>query len=107
MQFFTDPRIRLQHYSVHPTEITSVDFSCLILETETLDTICSWNPPGWYIVLMIYLHEGANSSTGLMLEDGQMNIGISFTPPQVMTLAGAEMTESCSHHTKRAQDDAI
>ena len=27
-----------------------------------------------------------------MLEDGQMNIGISYIPPQVMTLAGAELT---------------
>ena len=52
------------------------------------------SPPGWYAGFDdLSSQGGANSaSTGLMLEDGQMNIGISFTPPQVMTLAGAELT---------------
>ena len=51
-------------------------------------------PPGWHAGFDdLSSQGGANSaSTGLMLKDGQMSIGITFTPPQVMTLAGAELT---------------
>ena len=80
---------------VHPTEITSVDFRLFNLGNGDIGyDLFLESPPGWYAGFDdLSAQGGANSaSTGLMLEDGQMNIGISFTPPQVMTLAGAEMT---------------
>ena len=80
---------------VHPTEVTSVDFRLFNLGNGDIGyDLFLESPPGWYAGFDdLSAQGGANSgSTGLMLEDGQMNIGISFTPPQVMTLAGAEMT---------------
>ena len=80
---------------VHPTEISSVDFRLFNLGNGDIGyDLFLESPPGWYAGFDdLSAQGGANSaSTGLMLEDGQMNIGISFTPPQVMTLAGAEMT---------------
>ena len=80
---------------VHPTEVTSVDFRLFNLGNGDIGyDLFLESPPGWYSGFDdLSAQGGANSaSTGLMLQDGQMNIGISFTPPQVMTLAGAEMT---------------
>ena len=80
---------------VHPTEITSVDFRLFNLGNGDIgyDLFLESHRVGM-LVLMIYLHREVQilRQQVFMLEDGQMNIGISFTPPQVMTLAGAEMT---------------
>ena len=80
---------------VHPTDVTSIDIRLLNLGNGDVGYgLFLESPPGWYAGFDdLSSQGGANSaSTGLMLEDGQMNIGISFTPPQVMTLAGAELT---------------
>ena len=80
---------------VHPTDVTSIDIRLLNLGNGDVGyDLFLESPPGWYAGFDdLSSQGGANSaSTGLMLEDGQMNIGISFTPPQVMTLAGAELT---------------
>ena len=80
---------------VHPSNVTSVDIRLFNLGNEDIGyDLFLESPPGWYAGFDdLSAQGGANSaSTGLMLEDGQMNIGISFTPPQVMTLAGAELT---------------
>ena len=80
---------------VHPVNTTSVDVRLFNLGNGDIGyDLFLESPPGWYAGFDdLSAQGGANSaSTGLMLEDGQMNIGISFTPPQVMTLAGAELT---------------
>ena len=80
---------------VHPINITSIDVRLFNLGNGDIGyDLFLESPPGWYSGFDdLSAQGGANSaSTGLMLEDGQMNIGISFTPPQVMTLAGAELT---------------
>ncbi len=80
---------------VHPVNTTSVDVRLFNLGNGDIGyDLFLESPPGWYAGFDdLNAQGGANSaSTGLMLEDGQMNIGISFTPPQVMTLAGAELT---------------
>ena len=80
---------------VHPTDVTSVDFRLFNFGNGDIGyDLFLESPSGWYSGFDdLSAQGGANSaSTGLMLQDGQMNIGISFTPPQVMTLAGAEMT---------------
>ena len=80
---------------VNPTDVTSVNFRLFNLGNSDLGyDLFLESPPGWYSGFDdLSAQGGANSaSTGLMLEDGQINLAISFTPPQVMTLAGAEMT---------------
>ena len=80
---------------VHPVNTTSIDVRLFNLGNGDIGyDLFLESPPGWYSGFDdLSAQGGANSaSTGLMLEDGQMNIGISFTPPQVMTLAGAELT---------------
>ena len=80
---------------VHPANVTSVDVRLHNLGNGDIGyDLFLQSPPGWYAGFDdLSAQGGANSaSTGLMLEDGQMSIGISFTPPQVMTLAGAELT---------------
>ena len=80
---------------VHPSDITSIDVRLFNLGNEDIGyDLFLESPPGWYAGFDdLSAQGGANSaSTGLMLEDGQMTIGISFTPPQVMTLAGVELT---------------
>ena len=80
---------------VHPSENTSVDIRLFNLGNEDIGyDLFLEAPPGWHAGFDdLSSQGGANSaSTGLMLEDGQMNIGITFIPPQVMTLAGAELT---------------
>jgi len=75
--------------------VTSVDIRLFNLGNSDIGyDLFLESPPGWYAGFDdLSAQGGANSaSTGLMLEDGQMTIGISFTPPQVMTLAGAELT---------------
>jgi len=80
---------------VHPSNSTSVDIRLFNLGNEDIGyDLFLESPPGWHAGFDdLSSQGGANSaSTGLMLEDGQMNIGITFVPPQVMTLAGAELT---------------
>ena len=84
---------------VHPANVTSVDVRLHNLGNGDIGyDLFLQSPPGWYAGFDdLSAQGGANSaSTGLMLEDGQMSIGISFTPPQVMTLAGAELTVMCA-----------
>ena len=92
-----DTRIEFDYTSipVNPSNVTSVDIRLFNLGNDDIGyDLFLESPPGWYAGFDdLSAQGGANSaSTGLMLEDGQMNIGISFTPPQVMTLAGAELT---------------
>ena len=80
---------------VHPSNVTSIDVRLFNLGNGDIGyDLFLEAPPGWYAGFDdLSAQGGANSaSTGLMLEDGQMSIGISFTPPQVTTLAGAELT---------------
>jgi subtilisin family serine protease/uncharacterized membrane protein len=80
---------------VHPSEPTSVDIRLFNNGNDDIGyDLFLESPPGWHAGFDdLSSQGGANSaSTGLMLEDGQMAIGITFTPPQVMTLAGAELT---------------
>ncbi len=80
---------------VHPTNVTSVDFRLFNLGNGDIGyDLFLESPPGWYAGFDdLSSQGGANSaSTGLMLKDGQMNVGISFTPPYISTLAGAELT---------------
>ena len=80
---------------VHPSDNTSIDIRLFNLGNEDIGyDLFLESPAGWYAGFDdLSSQGGANSaSTGLMLEDGQMNIGITFIPPQVMTLAGAELT---------------
>ena len=80
---------------VNPSNTTSIDVRLFNLGNGDIGyDLFLEAPPGWYAGFDdLSAQGGANSaSTGLMLEDGQMNIGISFIPPQVMTLAGAELT---------------
>ena len=80
---------------VNPSNVTSVDIRLFNLGNSDIGyDLFLESPPGWYAGFDdLSAQGGANSaSTGLMLEDGQMTIGVSFTPPQVMTLAGAELT---------------
>jgi uncharacterized membrane protein len=80
---------------VHPSNSTSVDIRLFNLGNEDIGyDLFLESPPGWHAGFDdLSSQGGANSaSTGLMLEDGQMSIGITFVPPQVMTLAGAELT---------------
>ena len=80
---------------VNPSNVTSIDIRLFNLGNGDIGyDLFLESPPGWHAGFDdLSAQGGANSaSTGLMLEDGQMNIGISFTPPQVMTLAGAELT---------------
>ncbi|RZD39720.1 MAG: hypothetical protein CXT71_03125 [Methanobacteriota archaeon] len=80
---------------VHPVEATSIDVRLFNLGNADVGyDLFLESPPGWHSGFDdLSAQGGANSgSTGLMLEDGQRTVGISFTPPQVMTLAGAELT---------------
>ena len=80
---------------VHPSDPTSVDIHLFNNGNDDVGyDLFLESPPGWHAGFDdLSSQGGANSaSTGLMLEDGQMSIGITFTPPQVMTLAGAELT---------------
>lgn len=80
---------------VHPVEATSIDVRLFNLGNADVGyDLFLESPPGWHSGFDdLSVQGGANSgSTGLMLEDGQRTVGISFTPPQVMTLAGAELT---------------
>ena len=80
---------------VHPVNTTSIDIRLFNLGNSDVGyDLFLEPPPGWYAGFDdLSAQGGANSaSTGLMLDDGQMNIGITFIAPQVMTLAGAELT---------------
>ena len=80
---------------VHPSNTTSVDIRLFNLGNSDVGyDLFLEAPPGWHAGFDdLSSQGGANSaSTGLILKDGQMAIGVSFTPPQVMTLAGAELT---------------
>ena len=80
---------------VHPSTPTSIDIRLFNLGNSDVGyDLFLEAPPGWHAGFDdLSSQGGANSaSTGLMLKDGQMSIGITFTPPQVMTLAGAELT---------------
>ena len=93
----SDTRIEFDYTTipVNPSNVTSVDIRLFNLGNSDIGyDLFLESPPGWYAGFDdLSAQGGANSaSTGLMLEDGQMTIGISFTPPQVMTLAGAELT---------------
>ena len=93
----SDTRVEFDYtvIPVHPTDSTSVDIRLFNLGNEDIGyDLFLESPPGWHAGFDDLSSEGgANSaSTGLMLEDGQMSIGITFVPPQVMTLAGAELT---------------
>ena len=79
----------------HPSSNTSIDIRLFNLGNSDIGyDVFLESPPGWYAGFDdLSSQGGANSaSTGLMLKDGQMDIGITFTPPQVMTLAGSEFT---------------
>ncbi len=93
----SDTRIEFDYTTipVNPSNVTSVDIRLFNLGNSDIGyDLFLESPPGWYAGFDdLSAQGGANSaSTGLMLEDGQMTVGISFTPPQVMTLAGAELT---------------
>ncbi len=93
----SDTRIEFDYTTipVNPSNVTSVDIRLFNLGNSDIGyDLFLESPPGWYAGFDdLSAQGGANSaSTGLMLEDGQMTIGLSFTPPQVMTLAGAELT---------------
>ena len=93
----SDTRIEFDYTTipVNPSNVTSVDIRLFNLGNSDIGyDLFLESPPGWYAGFDdLSAQGGANSaSTGLMLEDGQMTIGVSFTPPQVMTLAGAELT---------------
>ena len=79
---------------VHPYEPTSIDVRLFNLGNSDVGyDLFLDSPPGWYSGFDdLSAQGGANSgSTGLMLKEGQRSIGLTFTPPQVMTLAGAEL----------------
>ena len=79
---------------VHPYLPTLIDVRLLNLGNADVGYDLFLNsPPGWHSGFNdLSAQGGANSgSTGLMLKDGQRSVGLTFTPPQVMTLAGAEL----------------
>ena len=79
---------------VNPTDVTSVNFRLFNLGNSDLGyDLCLRIATGWYSGFDdLSAQGGANSaSTGLMLEDGQINLAISFTPP--------------SHDTCRCRND--
>ena len=80
---------------VHPNEPTSVDIRLYNQGNDDVGYDLFFSPPpGWYAGFDdLSSQGGANSaSTGLMLEDDFMSIGVTFTPPAVMTLANTELT---------------
>ena len=80
---------------VHPVEPTSIDIRLFNLANDDVGyDLFLESPPGWHSGFDdLSAQGGANSgSTGLMLEDGLRTVGITFTPPQVMTLAGSDLT---------------
>ncbi len=79
---------------VHPNEPTSVDIRLYNQGNDDVGYDLFFSPPpGWYAGFDdLSSQGGANSaSTGLMLEDDFMSIGVTFTPPAVMTLANTEL----------------
>jgi len=92
-----DTRIEIdyQKIPVHPSDPTSIDVRLFNDgNTDIGYDLFLESPPGWHSGFDdLSLQGGANSgSTGLMLKDGERSVGITFTPPQVMTLAGSELT---------------
>ncbi len=80
---------------VHPTDPTPVNIRLFNLGNSDVGyDLFLESPPGWHSGFDDLSSEGGSNSasTGLMLKDGYMTIGISFTPPQVMTLANSELT---------------
>ena len=80
---------------VHPSEPTSVDIRLYNQGNDDVGYDLFFSPPpGWYAGFDDLSSQGGSNSasTGLMLEDDFMSIGVTFTPPAVMTLAGTELT---------------
>ena len=80
---------------VHPVNPTSIDIRLFNQGNDDIGyDLFLESPPGWYTGFDDLSSQGGaySASTGLMLKDGQMNIGLTFIPPQVMTFAGAELT---------------
>ncbi len=78
---------------VHPVNTTSMDIRFFNIGNDNIGyDLFLEAPAGWQAGFDDLGSEpGAISgSTGLIAQDGQKNIGITFTPPQVMTGAGAE-----------------
>lgn len=80
---------------VHPVNPTSIDIRLFNQGNDDIGyDLFLESPPGWYTGFDDLSSQGGaySASTGLMLKDGQMNIGLTFIPPQVITFAGAELT---------------
>ena len=80
---------------VHPSEPTSVDIRLYNQGNDDVGYDLFFSPPpGWYAGFDDLSSQGGSNSasTWLMLEDDFMSIGVTFTPPAVMTLAGTELT---------------
>ena len=78
---------------VHPVNTTSMDIRFFNIGNDDIGyDIFLEAPAGWQAGFDdLGSESGAISgSTGLIAQDGQKNIGITFIPPQVMTGAGAE-----------------
>jgi uncharacterized membrane protein len=78
---------------VHPVNTTSIDVRFFNIGNDDIGyDLFLEAPAGWQAGFDDLGSEpGAISgSTGLIGQDGQKNLGITFTPPQVMTGAGAE-----------------
>ncbi|NCG42820.1 MAG: S8 family serine peptidase [Euryarchaeota archaeon] len=78
---------------VHPVNTTSIDVRFFNIGNDDIGyDLFLEAPAGWQAGFDDLGSEpGAISgSTGLISQDGQKNLGITFTPPQVMTGAGAE-----------------
>tara|TARA_B110000438_G_scaffold100549_1_gene99428 strand:+ start:194 stop:4723 length:4530 start_codon:yes stop_codon:yes gene_type:complete len=78
---------------VHPVNTTSMDIRFFNIGNDDIGyDLFLEAPAGWQAGFDDLGSEpGAISgSTGLISQDGQKNLGITFTPPQVMTGAGAE-----------------
>ena len=93
----SETRLELDYTSipVDPSSETSVDIRLFNLgNTDIGYDVFLDSPPGWHAGFDDLSSQGGavSASTGLMLKDGQMEIGITFTPPQVMTLSGTELT---------------
>ena len=78
---------------VHPVDATSIDIRFFNIGNDDIGyDLFLEAPAGWQAGFDdLGSESGAISgSTGLIAQDGQKNIGITFIPPQVMTGAGAE-----------------
>ncbi|MDP6869552.1 MAG: S8 family serine peptidase [Candidatus Poseidoniaceae archaeon] len=106
----TSLELDYQKIPVHPKNPTSIDVKLNNLGNDALGyDLFLESPPGWHSGFYnLSSQGGANSaSTGLMLKDGDIAIGIQFVPPQVMTHAGTELTVKLSVVSQSNSQDIV